>query len=112
MNKPSIIHSDLVKWIAVALAVVAAAAYLLIAFNLLGVGDVHGAEKPPAIIFVAAGCYLLGGMLILLGKRWLWVAGALINVLVVTFFYSMYQNRLSVILSPGGLITKVAQILL
>jgi hypothetical protein len=101
-----------IMWTAVGLAIFTAISYLLIAFSILGVGDLQGTEKPPAIIFVAAGCYLLGGLLILLRKRGLLIFGAGINAMVVLFFYNMYQNRPSVMLSPGGLVSKIAQILL
>jgi hypothetical protein len=99
-------------WTAVTLAIVTAIAYVLIAFNILGVGDLQMDEKPPAIIYVAAGCYLLGGLLILLRKRGLLIFGATINALVILFFFNMYQNRPAVIFSPGGLVSKIAQILL
>ena len=101
-----------IMWAAVTLAMVTAIAYLLIAFNILGVGDLQTGEKPPAIIYVAAGCYFLGGLLILLRKRGLLIFGASINVLVILFFFKMYQSRPAVMLSPGGLVSKVAQILL
>ncbi len=32
--------------------------------------------------------------------------------MVIFFFFNMYQNRPAVIFSPGGLISKIAQILL
>ena len=101
-----------VMWLAVALAIFTAIAYVLIAFNVLGVGDLQMDEKPPAIIYVAAGCYLLGGLLILLRNRWLLLFGAGINALVILFFFRLYQDRPAVMFSPGGLVSKVAQILL
>jgi hypothetical protein len=99
-------------WTAVALALVAALSYILMQFNILGVGDLQMGERPPAIIYVAAGCYLLGGLLILLRNRWLLLFGAFINTMVILFFFSMYQNRPAVMFSPGGLVSKIAQILL
>jgi hypothetical protein len=99
-------------WLAVALATLTAIAYVLIAFNILGVGDLQMDEKPPAIIYIAAACYLLGGLLILLRRRWLLIFGAGINALVILFFFRMYQERTAVIFSPGGLVSKAAQILL
>ena len=101
-----------ILWTAVALALVASLSYVLMAFNLLGVGDLQVDEKPAGIIFVAAGCYLLGGLLILIRKRWLLLFGAFINAMVILFFFSMYQNRPAVMFSPGGLVSKIAQILL
>ena len=99
-------------WLAVALAVLAAISYVLIGLHLLGVGDLQTAEAPATIIYVAAGSYLLGGLLILLRRRWLWIVGAVINALVILFFVMAYQDRPAVLLSPGGLASKAAQLLL
>ena len=101
-----------VIWIAAGLAIFTALAYVLIAFNVLGVGDLQRDEKPAVIIYVAAGCYLLGGLLILLHNRWLLLFGAFINAMVVLFFFRLYQGRPAVMFSPGGLVSKIAQILL
>jgi len=99
-------------WTSVALAFVTALSYILMELNILGVGNLGANEKPAGIIYVAAGCYLLGGLLILLRQRGLLVFGALINALVIFFFFSMYQNRPAVMFSAGGLVSKIAQILL
>jgi hypothetical protein len=101
-----------VIWIAAGLAIFTALAYVLIAFNVLGVGDLQRDEKPAVIIYDAAGCYLLGGLLILLHNRWLLLFGAFINAMVVLFFFRLYQGRPAVMFSPGGLVSKIAQILL
>jgi hypothetical protein len=101
-----------ILWTAVALALVAALSYVLMALNVLGLGDLQMDEKPAVIIYVAAGCYLIGGLLILLRNRWLLLFGAFINAMVILFFFNLYQNRPAVIFSPGGLISKIAQILL
>jgi hypothetical protein len=101
-----------IMWTAVALALIASLSYVLMAFNILGVGDLHLAEDAGVIIYVAAGCYLLGGLLILLRNRWLLLFGAFINAMVILFFFNLYQNRPAVIFSPGGLLSKIAQILL
>jgi hypothetical protein len=99
-------------WAAVALALIASLTYVLMALNILGVGDLQVGEKPVNIIYVAAGCYLLGGLLIITRNRWLLLFGAFINAMVILFFYSIYQNRPAVMFSPGGLVSKIAQILL
>jgi hypothetical protein len=101
-----------IMWTAVVLALVASLSYILMVLNVLGVGDLQVSEKPAGIIFVAAGCYLIGGLLILTRNRWLLLFGAFINAIVNLFFYNMYQNRPAVMLSSGGLISKIAQILL
>jgi hypothetical protein len=100
-----------VMWLAVALALFTALSYLLIQLGILGVGDLQTAEGP-AIALVAAGCYLIGGLLILVQRRWLWIVGAVINALVILFFIMAYLNRPLVMFSVGGLITKVAELLL
>ncbi len=99
-------------WAAVALALLAAVAYVLINAGVLTVGDVLREEGSMVIAYVAAGCYLLGGLLIPLRRRWLWLFGLAMNTLVLLFFFQMYQNRPVVIFSPGGLATKIAQLLL
>ena|SRR5258708_2943832 len=101
-----------VMWLAVALALIAAFSYLLIRLGLLAVGDLKPTEEPAGIVYVAAGGYLLGGLLILVRCRWLWILGAVINALVILFFVMAYLNRPAVMFSPGGLITKAAQLLL
>ena len=101
-----------VMWTAVALALFTALSYLLMQFNILSVGDLEVGEKPAGIIYVAAGCYLLGGLLILLRNRWLLLFGAFINAMVILFFFNLYQDRPAVMFSPGGLVSKMAQIVL
>jgi hypothetical protein len=105
-------RSTIAMWLAVALAFGAALAYLLIAWNVLGVGDLKMTEAPPVIVYVAAGCYLLGGLLILLRNRGLLIFGVVINAMVMLFFLNLYQNRPAVMFSPGGVTTKAAQLLL
>ena len=111
LQKSKVTHAR-ITWIAVALAFVTALSYILMQLNILGVGDLQGDEKPAGIIYVAAGCYFLGGLLILLRNRGLLLFGAFINAMVMLMFFSMYQNRPDVMLSPGGLVSKIAQILL
>ena len=90
----------------------AALAYVLIGVGVLAVGDVPRDEASVNIAYIAAGGYLLGGLLILLRRRGLWIIGVVINALVLLFFFQMYQNRPVVIFSPGGLASKAAQLLL
>jgi hypothetical protein len=101
-----------VMWVALGLAFIAGIAYLLIGFNVLAVGSLQTGEKPAGIIYVAAGCYFLGGLLILLRNRWLLLFGVFINAMVMLAFFRMYQGRPDVMFSPGGLVSKLAQILL
>lgn len=101
-----------ILWLAVGLALLTALFYILIAQGMLSIGDLTQAEGPDVIIYIAAVCYFAGGLLILAQRRWLWAVGAAINGLVVTFFLRLYQDRPSVLFSPGGLASKAAQILL
>jgi hypothetical protein len=101
-----------IVWLALGLAVIAAIGYLLIGSGALGVGDLQTEEGPPVIIYISAGSYLLGGLLILLRWRWLWVVGAVLNALVMLVFFNFYLDRPAVMFSPGGLATKIAQLLL
>jgi hypothetical protein len=82
-----------VIWLAVALALIAAIAYVMIAMKILGVGDLEVEQDAGVIVYVAAGSYLLGGLLILVRRRWLWIIGVLINALVMLFFFNLYQSR-------------------
>ena len=100
-----------VRW-AVAFAWLAALAYLLLALDVLGAGGLEADEGSASVVFVAAGCYAVGGLLIVLRRRWLWIAGAVMNALVLLMFFSVYAERPSILLSSGGLATKVPQILL
>jgi hypothetical protein len=99
-------------WLAVALAMVTALAYLLMAWGMLGIGDLQAAEDGGAIVYVAAASYLLGGLLILTRRRWLWIVGTVLNALVILFFVQLYLGRPAVLFSPGGLVSKAAQLLL
>jgi hypothetical protein len=105
-------NSSRFTWLAVGLALFTALTYVLIALNILGVGNPQVAGDGGAIIYVAAGCYLFGGLLILLRNRWLLLFGTFTNFMVILFFFSTYQTRPEVMFSPGGLISKLAQILL
>lgn len=98
--------------LAVALALIAGIAYFLIDLDILAVGNLLPSEEPGSIIYIAAGCYLFGGLFILARRRWLWIFGAIMNGMVILFFFQMYHNRPEVLTSPGGLVTKAVQILL
>ncbi len=104
-------HNPLI-WLSLGLAMVTALAYLLIQSGILGVGDLTQAEEPSSIVYICAASYFFGGLLILLHRRWLLTTGAVINALVILFFLLAYLNRPAVLFSPGGMVTKAAQILL
>lgn len=103
---------DRLMWVGVGLALLTAVAYVLIAAGLLGVGDLVADAGAVRIMLVAAGCYALGGLLILLRRRWLWVVGLVMNSLVLAMFISLYASRPAVLFSPGGISSKLPQILL
>ena len=109
-TKPS--PSRRIVWLGLALALSAALAYVLIGAGVLAVGDVAREQDGVNIAFIAAGCYFVGGWLILLRRRGLLIFGLVMNTLVLLFFFQMYQGRPAVVLSPGGLISKAAQVLL
>ena len=82
-----------VMWLAVGLSLLAAISYLLIERQLLAVGDLQTADRPATIVLVAAACYALGGLLILVRRAWLWMVGAGVNLLVILFFVLAYLVR-------------------
>ena len=96
----------------VGLAILAALVYFLMGAGVLQAGDLQPDEAPAGIAYTAGACYVVGGLLILVRKRWLWVIGAIINALVITIFIMLYVARPSVMFSAPGLITKSAQVLL
>jgi hypothetical protein len=110
-QRPNLWHVRAI-WFAVGLAMFSALTYLLMGFDLLPVGDLAPHERPAGIIYVAAGGYLLGGLLILLRRRWLWTLGAFINGMVIFTFVQFYTDRLAVLFSAGGIVSKSMQLLL
>ena len=94
------------------LALLAALVYFLMGAGVLQPGDLQADDAPAGIAYFASACYVVGGLLILARKRWLWVIGAVINALVIVGFFAAYAARPSVLFSVPGLATKSAQILL
>jgi hypothetical protein len=97
-------------FVSLGLALVAALVYILMGAGVLKPGDLTTDEAPPGIAYIAAAGYIMGGFLILLKKRGLWITGAVINALVIIMFYAMHSDRPAVLSSAAGIITKVAQI--
>ncbi|TVR94661.1 MAG: hypothetical protein EA416_03140 [Trueperaceae bacterium] len=89
-----------------------AAGYLLLAAGWLGTGGYQSEPGSEGIVIAAAVVYALGGALMLLRRRWLWVTGATFNALVMLMFFAAYASDPSVLLSSGGLVTKAAQLAL
>jgi hypothetical protein len=98
--------------ICLVLALVAATVYFLMAAGVISVPTLNSTDKPAAIVYTAAGCYALGGLLILTKKRWLWIFGLAMNTLVIGVFIMMYSQKSEVMFSVPGLATKISQILL
>ena len=103
------------KWIMIGcmvLAFIIAVFYVLLAAGVITAPTLESKEWQRTLVYVAAGCYMLGGLLILAKKRWLWVIGVVMNTLVIAFFFIMYRNNPAVMLSLPGLATKIPQIIL
>jgi hypothetical protein len=98
--------------ICLVLAFIAALFYFLMGAGFITVPALNTTDAPATIVYVAGGCYVLGGLLILLRKRWLWIIGLFMNTLVIFIFVSMYIQKPEVMFSLPGLGTKIAQLLL
>ncbi len=93
------------------LAFIAGVFYILLASHVLTV-PLNDEGKYQTIVYAAGGCYLLGGLLVLAKKRWLWIFGLVMNTLVMAFFFVRYINMPAVIVSLPGLGTKIPQLIL
>ena len=102
--------TDVALRLAVLFAWMAAAGYLLLAAGVLGTGSYQAEPGSEGTVVAAAVGYAVGGALVLLRRRWLWIVGAVVNALVMLMFFSAYASDPSVLLSGGGLATKAAQI--
>jgi hypothetical protein len=103
--------NKMVMLICVALALIAAVAYILTAAGVFAAGDLN-IEEVPAILYVAGAFYIIVGLLILLNKRRVWITFAVLNAFVIAIFIQFYYNRTDVLFSAAGLATKIPQIML
>jgi hypothetical protein len=95
------------------LALISASNYTLLILGILKAGEMITPEGGvPAFFYVVPAGYVIGGLLILVEKRWLWIIGAIINAIPIVVFYAAYAGRPDVMLSAAGLIAKTSQILL
>ena len=95
------------------LALISALNYVLLILGILKAGEVMTPEGGvPAYFYIVPAGYVIGGLLILLKRRWLWIIGAVINAIPIIVFYAAYAGRPDIMLSAAGLITKTAQVLL
>lgn len=102
----------LVMFACLAMALISALVYVLMANGMMHAGDIMYEEPAPAYLYIIPAGYAIGGLLALLEKRWLWIAGAIINAFTIVVFYSAYARQPDIMLSAPGLITKIAQVLL
>lgn len=94
------------------LALISALAYVLLIVGVFKVGDMMPDEGVPAYFYIVPAGYVIGGLLILLKRRWLWIIGAILNAIPIIVFYAAYAGRPDIMLSAAGLITKISQVLL
>jgi hypothetical protein len=99
-------------WLSLGLALATALVYVLLGLGVMQAGDISPDEAPAGITYVAAACYVAGGLLILARKRRLWIVGAVVNALVILMYVSAYANRPAVLFCTPGLLTKIGQILI
>ncbi len=95
-----------------AFALVAAVLYFLMGAGVVTVPSLDAGDAPVGIVYAAAVCYALGGLLILIRRRWLWTVGLVINALVIGVFFMMYKGKPDIMFSVAGLTTKIPQLLL
>ncbi len=98
--------------VCLAMALISALIYVLLGIGVMHAGDLTPGDGIPAFFYIIPAGYIIGGVLILLKKRWLWITGAAINALPIVMFYTAYAGRPDIMLSAPGLITKIAQVLL
>ena len=93
------------------LALIAALGYILMITGVIEPGNLLEDDEPmsSALWIIPAG-YVIGGLLIFLKQRWLWITGAIINGFGIIVFYVTYAGHPDVLWSAPGLITKIAQI--
>ena len=103
----------IVIWYSALLSAVTAIAYLLTGTGILSTGLVQEeGKRPPFIFYVAGGFYLVFCCLIRIKKRWLRIVLAITNALVILIFFQMWWGNTDVLMSAGGLGTKIPQFLL
>jgi hypothetical protein len=101
-----------ITYICAVLALIAALVYALLIMGVINAGDLSAREDAPGFFVFVPVCYAVGGFLILLKKRWLWIIGAFFNAIPILVFYAFYAARPDITLSVPGLISKIAQVLL
>ncbi|RPI84018.1 MAG: hypothetical protein EHM41_14450 [Chloroflexi bacterium] len=98
--------------LAAALALTAALFYAMIALGVLPIGDLVNADETAGMMTIAAVCYLLGGLLLRIRLRWLWIVSAVLNGAATFSFFRLNLGSSEVLLTPGWFATTAAQMLL
>jgi hypothetical protein len=107
-----------IVWICLIVALVAALGYFLMGAGVIQAGDpalndaANGGDAPWGFDWIAGGFYVIAGLALLLKKRWISIALAVINLIPIAVFYFMWEGRPDILWSAPGLITKIGQILL
>jgi hypothetical protein len=105
-------------WICLIVALAAAIGYFLMGAGVIRAGDPNlvdaasGMDAPWGFDWIAGGFYVIAGLALLLRKRWMFIALAIINIIPLAVFYFMWADRPDIMWSAPGLITKIGQILL
>ena len=102
---------DRMMWVGAALALAAGVVYALIGQKVLAIGNVQVPEGDGTTFFyLAALAYFIAASLMPVRNRWLWLAGGVMNSLVIVFYVQTNLNRPDLLLSPGGLISKAVEV--
>src|SRR4030043_1331242 len=102
-----------VTWYSILLSAVTAVVYILAGAGVLATGLVpEEGEAPPSIMYVAGGFYVILGCLVRINKRWIPIALAVTNGLIILIFFQMWWGNTDVLMSAAGLGTKIVQFLL
>lgn len=101
---------DRMMWVGAVLALAAGIVYTLIAQKVLAIGNVQVEETDGASFFyMVAMAYFIAAALLPVRNRWLWLAGGVMNSLVILFYVQTNGNRPDLLWSPGGLISKAVE---
>ena len=100
-----------VLYTATGLALIAAVFYFLTAAGIIHPGSLSSGGHS-TILYIIGGLYFLGGFLVLLKKKWLWIIGLVANTIAIVVFYLFYNQKPDIMFSAPGLGTKIPQLFL
>ncbi len=101
----------LVVWGTLAMALVAALAYVLMGMGIIHPGNLADGSMP-SFFYVIPAAYVIMGVLVLSRWRWVRITEAVVVIFTIGVFYAKYFNQPDVMWSAPGLITKIAQVLM